>query len=198
MPWRSATCQIVSPGAASTSVPSRKKRIGSVIGSPPMPSSPQERGSRNARRIELADLDSRLRGNDELVMRDHVNRSSRKCFSTCLTGFIAAWPRPQIEASLITCVSSSSKRLVPVRRGQQLDGLLGAGAARRALAAALVLEEAQQVQRHRLHVVLVGEDDHRGRADEAAVGFERAEIERDVGQSPPAGCRPRRRPADSP
>src|SRR5262249_23273704 len=33
-------------------------------------------------------------------------RSSRKCFSTCLTGFIAACPSPQIEASVMTCVSS--------------------------------------------------------------------------------------------
>src|ERR1700742_3555664 len=31
MPRRSATCQIVSPGVASTSAPSRKKRMGSVI-----------------------------------------------------------------------------------------------------------------------------------------------------------------------
>ena len=111
---------------------------------------------------------------------DHV-RSSRKCFSTGLTGFSAAWPRPQIEASLMTCVSSLQQRLVPVRRRHQLDRLLGADAAGRALAAALVLEEAHQVERHRLHVVLVGEDDDRGRADEAAIGFERAEIERDVG-----------------
>ena len=35
VPRRSATCQIVSPGAASTSAPSRKKRIGSVMSRPP-------------------------------------------------------------------------------------------------------------------------------------------------------------------
>src|SRR5260370_3329648 len=33
--------------------------------------------------------------------------SSGKCFITILTGFIAAWPSPQIEASLITLVNSS-------------------------------------------------------------------------------------------
>src|SRR5258707_11922538 len=51
------------------------------------------------------------------------------------------------------------QRLVPARPLHQLDGLLGAGAARRALAAALVLEEPHQVEGHRLHVVLVGQDD---------------------------------------
>ena len=73
------------------------------------------------------------------------------------------------------------QRLVPVRRGHQLHRLFGADAARRALAAALILEKAQQVERHRLHVVLVGEHDNRGRAGKAAVRLERAEIERDVG-----------------
>src|SRR5262249_29111795 len=34
-------------------------------------------------------------------------RPSAKCFSNILTGFIAAWPRPQIEASVITFASSS-------------------------------------------------------------------------------------------
>ena len=73
------------------------------------------------------------------------------------------------------------QRRVPRALRHQLDGLLGADAAGRALAAAFVLEELHQVERHRLHVVLVGQDDNRVRADEAAVFFQRAEIERQVG-----------------
>src|SRR6185312_7785140 len=37
--------------------------------------------------------------------------SSEKCFNTILTGFIAAWPKPQIEASPITWVNSSMSAL---------------------------------------------------------------------------------------
>src|SRR6185503_5724865 len=61
--------------------------------------------------------------------------------------------------------------------GHQLDSFFGAGAARRALAAALVLEEPHQVQRHRLHVVLVGQNDNRMRPHEAAVFFQGSEVE---------------------
>ena len=152
-----ATCQIVSPGAASTSAPSSVKRIGSVIAIISQTRRPGESGPRHR---PVAAVDPGFRGIDESSTA-HRFRSSRKCFSTCLTGFIAAWPRPQIEASLITCAarrsSGSSQRGV----GHQLDRLLGADAARRALAAALVLEEAHQVERHRLHVVLVGQHDDR-------------------------------------
>ena len=82
------------------------------------------------------------------------------------------------------------QRLVPRPGCHQLDGLLGADAAGRALAAAFVLEEPHQVERHRLHVVLLGQDDNRVRADEAAVFFQRAEIERhrrpsSAGRMPP-------------
>src|SRR5208282_556243 len=72
--------------------------------------------------------------------------------------------------------------LVPPRALHQLDRLLGADPAGRALAAALVLEEAHEVQSHALHVVFVGENHDGGRADEAAVRLERAEVERDVRQ----------------
>src|SRR5262249_57586883 len=74
--------------------------------------------------------------------------------------------------------------------GHQGGGLLGAGRAGRALAAALVLEEAHQVEPHRLHIVLVGEDDNRVRPHEAAVLFQRAEVERQIrhrGRQNPAG-----------
>src|ERR1700734_3970483 len=63
----------------------------------------------------------------------------------------------------------------------QLGRLLGADPAWRALAAALILEELHQVKSHRLHIVLVGQNDNRVGAYEAAVFFQRAEIERQVG-----------------
>ena len=94
--------------------------------------------------------------------------------------------------------SSVSSASIPVRRAHQLDRLLGADPARRALAAALVLEEAHQVERHVLHVVLVAEDHDRGRADEAAVFLQRAEIQRQVVHATRAGCRRTRRRADRP
>src|SRR5215470_9473718 len=46
------------------------------------------------------------------------------------------------------------QRLIPWTACHQLDRLLGSGAARRALSAAFVLEEAHQVERHRFHIVL--------------------------------------------
>src|SRR5690606_23063830 len=72
------------------------------------------------------------------------------------------------------------ERLIPRTLLHQLDRLLGTNAAGRALAARLVLEKAHQVQSHGFHVVLVGQDDNRVGTDEAAVFFERAEIERQV------------------
>jgi hypothetical protein len=53
------------------------------------------------------------------------------------------------------------------------------------LAAAFVLEEAHQVERHRFHIVLVRQDHNRVRPHEAAVFLQRAEIERQIGH----GCR---------
>ena len=54
-----------------------------------------------------------------------------------------------------------------------------------------------QVPRRVGRAVLVGEDDDRRRADEAAVLVERVEVERDVAHRRRAGSRPRRRRADS-
>src|SRR5262245_23908512 len=55
------------------------------------------------------------------------------------------------------------QRLIPGAGCHQLGGLLGSRPAGRALAATLVLEEAHQVERHRFHIVLVGEDHNRVR-----------------------------------
>ena len=68
-----------------------------------------------------------------------------------VSGFEAAWPRPQIEASRIAWLNSSSSSRFQTALLHQHRRLLGADPARRALAAALVLEEAHQVERRALH-----------------------------------------------
>src|SRR5262249_55521783 len=72
------------------------------------------------------------------------------------------------------------QRRIPHAALHELHGLFGADPARRALAAAFILEEAHQVQRRRLDVVLVRQDDDRGRANEAAAFFQRPEVERNI------------------
>ena len=70
----------------------------------------------------------------------------RKCFiDRRSAGWARAWPRPQIEASRMAADRLVEQRLVPAARRHQRDRLLGADPAGRALAAALVLEEAHQV-----------------------------------------------------
>src|SRR5690349_10082662 len=71
------------------------------------------------------------------------------------------------------------ERRVPLLRFHEVRGLRGADPARRALAARLVLEEAHEVQRRVARLVVLRKDDHRRRADEAAVRLQRVEIERD-------------------
>src|SRR3546814_9100472 len=71
------------------------------------------------------------------------------------------------------------QRRVPGLLAHQLHRLLGAVAAGRALAAGLVLEEAHEVEGRGLQVVLVGEDHHGVRADEAVDFLELAEFQRD-------------------
>src|SRR5690348_16958835 len=60
------------------------------------------------------------------------------------------------------------QRRIPLLRLHEARRLRGAHAARRALAARLVLEELHQVQRRIARLVVLREDDHRGRPDEAA------------------------------
>ena len=158
----------VSPGSASTSTPSSWKAMGFALTLPPS------------------------------LIRSSSRHVGRKMLQHQLTGFIAAWPRPQIEASVITRVSSASRRASHVALGQQLHRLLGADAAGRALAAALILEEFEEIERHEAHVVLVRQHDHRGRADEAAIAARACRNRAARRPCPPAGCRPRRRPADRP
>src|SRR3974377_1733257 len=83
VPRRLATCQIVSPSSASTSLPSR---------------------------INFTDLPASLPLFLALAFRYQVpsgfDNSSGKYFSTQSSGFGAAWPRPQIEASRMAADSS--------------------------------------------------------------------------------------------
>src|SRR5260370_10979177 len=67
-----------------------------------------------------------------------------------------------------------------MRRRHQFDGFLSTRPARRALAATLVFEEPQQVERHGPHIILVGEDDHRTRACKASLTFEGPKLHWDV------------------
>src|SRR6202022_2231034 len=69
--------------------------------------------------------------------------SSGKYLMTEVSGLEAAWPRPQIDASLVH-------------------------------------KKAHRFQRCALHASRVGQSDYRARADETAVFFQGAEIERDV------------------
>ena len=115
-------------------------------------------------------------------MRALIRSPAGKYLITQRIGFGAAWPRPQIDASAIACESSSSSG--SSQRGARIsaDRLLGADAARRALAAGLVGEEAHQVERGVARAVVLRQHDHRRRADEAAVRLQRVEVERDVAQ----------------
>ena len=84
-----------------------------------------------------------------------------------------------MEASAMTRARSPSNAWSQLGR-HQADGLLGAVAAGRALAAAFVLEELHQVQRHGLHVVLVRQDHHGVAADKRAMLLELTEVERQI------------------
>jgi hypothetical protein len=99
-----------------------------------------------------------------------ASSSCGKNFSTDSSGFGAAWPRPQIEASCMVCASSVSSAGVPRPRAPSVRRrLLRADAAGRALAAGLVGEEAHGVQRRGARRIVLREHDDRRRADEAAV-----------------------------
>src|SRR5579862_1166805 len=102
------------------------------------------------------------------MLRDASNRVRRR-LSQAADGCVRHRHRKFLE-----------KFLVPLGGLHQARGLRRADAARRALAAGLVLEETHEVLRGVPRLVVLREDDHRRRADEAAVGLQRVEVERDV------------------
>ena len=84
------------------------------------------------------------------------------------------------------------QRQIPCRLLEQPDRLLGADAARRALAARFVGKKPHQVERGVAGAVVLRQHDHGCGADERAVRLERVEIERHVaerrGQDPAGGA----------
>src|SRR5690625_1538134 len=74
----------------------------------------------------------------------------------------------------------AKERVIPAILADQLYRLLAADPAGRALAAALILEEAQHVERRRLDRVLVRQDHDCVAADEASMRLQRVEIERHI------------------
>ena len=153
MPSRFATCQIVSPGRPRPA--RRRARRRSVA-------APGDFG-----RVDAHSAASR-RSSSGKYLHDRQQRVRRR---------LARARRSRRRAS-----PAPARRAAPgpSRPLHQPTRLLRADPAGRALAAALVLEEAHQVERRASHVVLVREHHDRGRADEAAVLLQRAEIERDV------------------
>src|SRR5213075_1958706 len=69
------------------------------------------------------------------------------------------------------------QRLVPLALFHEDQRLGGADAARRALAAGLVVEELHQVDRGFRGLVFIGKDHERGRSDKGAVRLQRVEVE---------------------
>src|SRR6266851_2672785 len=150
MPQRRAARKMVSPTRASTSWPSRVKLKGLAAplllmctssGSSSAPSPRPEWFGEIVGKI-LQDAKKRIWGR----LAEAADRR------------IAHGGRELIEQAF-----------VPRSIRHQLRRLLGPDPAGRALAAALVLEEAHQVQRHRLHVVMLGQNHNRVRSHEASV-----------------------------
>src|SRR5215475_7762014 len=160
MPWRLATCQMVSPSSASTSLPSRMNFTNLDL---PLPAviafrlspSPAPQWSRQFIRKIFQNTQQRIWGRLAKPTNRRIAHRRRQLFQ---------------------------ELYVPGTLGHQLGRFLGPDAAGRALAAALVLEKLHQIQRHSLDVVLVGEDHNRVRPYEAAVFFQCSKIERNIGQ----------------
>src|SRR6266851_4661803 len=163
MPRRLATCQIVSLGRASTSSPSSRNLIASVIAELRLCPLPEGEGSR---------------------AKDGWNSSFQIPAEMLEHGFHRVHRRlaEAADRSVAHHLAQLAEQLfVPRRAFHDLDRLLAADTAGRALAAALILEETQEVEGDRAHAVLVREYDDGMRADKATIGLQRAEIERDVG-----------------
>ena len=124
-----------------------------------------------------------------------IRSPAAKYFWTQRIGFGAACPRPQIDASPITCARSSSVAwshtgasisaaalAVPTRQGVHWPQLSCS-------------KKRIMLQRRVARAVVLAQHHDRGRADEAAVRLQGVEVQRDVAHARPAGCRPTRRRA---
>ena len=162
-----ATSMIVSPGSASTGLPFELERmVGRRMGGPHVTASTALDGLFCSGR----------------PIGTHMS-SSGKYLMTHGSGFGAAWPRPQIDASRHHRDRSSSSAGVPMsaapaapppsrcRRGRACTGRTIRRSKKRIRFSAA-----------RAHVVAVDRTIDRGRADEAAVRLQRVEVERDVAQ----------------
>ena len=155
--------------------------------------------ARNGHAQPIGDLDQRLAGErrdfgavqlerDQLLLEAAFERSVHpasscgKYLTTHAIGLGAAWPSPQIDASVIACDSSCSSDWFQRGLTHQHDGLFGAHAAWRALPARFVGEELHHVKRGVARAIVLRKDDDRGRADEATVRLQRVEIERDIAE----------------
>src|SRR5437667_8273745 len=75
------------------------------------------------------------------------------------------------------------QRLVPPLPRHQPDSFFGADPTRRALPAGFVGEKAHQVERGIAGAIVLGENDHRRRADKATMRLQGIEVERNVAQA---------------
>ena len=124
VPGRLAACQMVSPGAHGPP----DHRAGKVV--PLSSQAPRYRLGSGADRPRFQKCERDL-------IPENVSKPT-------FTGFIAAWPTPQIEASVMTAVSSSNSVSSHFGLFHQLDRLFSTNPARRTLAATLILEKAKR------------------------------------------------------
>ena len=88
----------------------------------------------------------------------HLSNSSGKNLSTEATGLLSCLAKTADRSGAHDRIKIRDLRFVPVTGRKQLFHLFRAGPAGRALAAAFMLEEPHQVQRHIPHVILIGKD----------------------------------------
>src|SRR5690348_16765708 len=162
MPSRWATCHMVSPGRAATTLPSMVKRSLSVMSAC---------SSKLASRSRIRPLYYRsgspaasLRLVGEMLHRRDEGIGSRLAKTT--------------DRGIAHGLGKFVEQLcVPLPPFEQSNRLVASDAAGRTLAAGFILEEPQEVQDHGSYVVTVGEDDDGMASDKTAVFIQSSEIE---------------------
>src|SRR4051812_43847974 len=193
MPWRLATCQMVSPSRATVSLPSSRNftvlpwplalpstlSAGALCATPGLPaclfsppatpflSWPYPAG------LVLSSMASpgaeRLAQLFGKIFRDAGQRIGGRLTQAANRGV------PHRGGEFV------QQALVPRTLRHELDGFLGTNAAWRALAAALIFKEFHQVESHSFHIVLIRQDHNGVGADETAIFFKGSEVERQIG-----------------